>query len=79
MILLSLVFCKSLRIIPYLEFTENMLQYLHQTPYRRVLESSYVPEENKDQLRRLYAKLNPAELKRQITKLQNKLLNLKTA
>lgn len=47
-----------------------------QTPYRRVFESAYVPEENKDQLRRLYAKLNPAELKRQITKLQNKLLKL---
>ncbi len=47
-----------------------------QTPYKRVLESTHIPEENKKQLRRLYAKLNPAELKRQITKLQNRLLKL---
>lgn len=47
-----------------------------QTPYQRVLESPRIPEENKKQLRRLYAKLNPAELKRQITKLQNRLLKL---
>jgi len=47
-----------------------------QTPYKRVLSSPYIPEENKKQLKKLYAKLNPAELKRQITKLQNRLLKL---
>ena len=46
------------------------------TPYRRVLESPHVSEEDKEKLRNHYAKLNPAELKRQITKLQNRLLRL---
>jgi len=46
------------------------------TPYQRVLESSHVSEGNKEQLRRQYATLNPAELKRQITRLQNKLLKI---
>lgn len=46
------------------------------TPYQRVLESMYVSEENKERLREQYVKLNPAELKRQITRLQNKLLRL---
>ncbi|MEW6070514.1 MAG: hypothetical protein AB1485_07855, partial [Candidatus Thermoplasmatota archaeon] len=49
-----------------------------QTPYQRVLQSSYVPDEKKEELRELYAKLNPAELKRHITKLQNKLMKLVT-
>lgn len=46
------------------------------TPYQRVLESPNVEEKNKEVLRSEYAKLNPAELKRQITRLQNKLRKL---
>jgi hypothetical protein len=46
------------------------------TPYQRVLESSQVPQERKEQLRKQYATLNPAELKRKITKLQQKLLKI---
>jgi hypothetical protein len=51
---------------------------LPKTPYQRVLESSHVhvEEENKEALRREYAKLNPAELKRHITALQIKLRKL---
>jgi len=47
-----------------------------QTPYRRVLGSPHVSEDNKKRLKRLYASLNPAELKRHITKVQNKLIHL---
>lgn len=43
------------------------------TPYRRVLESPRVSEEKKSALRALYAALNPAELKRQIERMQNEL------
>jgi hypothetical protein len=50
-----------------------------QTPYRRVLASPDVPEVHKKHLRVLYAKLNPAALKRQITKLQQRLLRLNTS
>ncbi len=46
------------------------------TPYKRVLESPHTAEHAKNKLKRQYAKLNPAELKRQITKLQNRLLRL---
>ncbi len=46
------------------------------TPYQRVLESSDIPTQQKNKLKRQYAKLNPAALKRQITKLQNRLLKL---
>jgi hypothetical protein len=46
------------------------------TPYHRVIESSHVEEEKKKALSTEYAKLNPAELKRQITRLQNKLRKL---
>ena len=45
-----------------------------QTPFKRVLDSSYVSQQDKDTLIKQYAKLNPAELKRQITKLQHKLM-----
>ena len=45
-----------------------------QTPYQRVLDSAQVPEEKKRALRQLYARLNPAELKRRMTQLQNQLL-----
>jgi len=34
-----------------------------------------VPDKNKDEMKRQYAKLNPAELKRQITRLQNRLID----
>ena len=44
------------------------------TPYQRVLESPDVSAHDKDRLKELYATLNPAALKRQIIKLQNKLL-----
>jgi hypothetical protein len=47
-----------------------------QTPHRRVLASPAVAEENKKRLKRLYAGLNPAALKRHITRLQNKLIHL---
>lgn len=46
------------------------------TPYQRVLELLLVPEDKKQQLRKQYATLNPAELKREITKLQQKLLKM---
>jgi len=48
------------------------------TPYRRVLASPDIEEEIKMKLKNQYAMLNPAELKRKITKLQNKLLKLNT-
>jgi len=46
------------------------------TPYRRVLASPDIEDEIKMKLRKEYDMLNPAELKRKITKLQNKLLKL---
>lgn len=49
-----------------------------QTPNRRVLASPYVGEESKKALREEYTKLNPAELKRQITRLQDKLRKVAT-
>jgi hypothetical protein len=36
------------------------------TPYQRIMESEKIPEENKKELRKLYQRLNPAELKRKI-------------
>ena len=47
-----------------------------QTPFRRVLASPLVSEEIKMKLKKEYDMLNPAELKRQITYLQNELLRL---
>ncbi|MFN2532759.1 MAG: transposase [Pyrinomonadaceae bacterium] len=44
------------------------------TPYQRLLDSDYVSEEIKEQLRARYRLLNPAQRKRQIEKLQQKLL-----
>jgi len=44
------------------------------TPYQRLLDSSFISEESKKQLRAQYRLLNPAQLKRQIEKLQQKLL-----
>jgi len=46
------------------------------TPYRRVLASPDISEEIKMQLERQYAILNPAQLKREITRLQNELYRL---
>jgi hypothetical protein len=46
------------------------------TPYHRVLESPFVALEDKNCLRKQYARLNPAKLKREITRLQEKLRNL---
>ncbi len=46
------------------------------TPYRRVLASPDIEDEIKMKLKSQYAMLNPAGLKRKITKLQNKLLKL---
>jgi hypothetical protein len=43
------------------------------TPFRRVLESGFIDEQIKDALRRRYELLNPAQLKRQIERLQRKL------
>lgn len=45
------------------------------TPYHRVLESPHVSQDKKDSLRNLYSALNPAELKRQILRLQNRLID----
>ncbi len=36
------------------------------TPYQRIMESEKIPEETKKELRELYQRLNPAELKRGI-------------
>jgi len=44
------------------------------TPYQRLLDSAYISAETKEQLRARYRLLNPAQLKRQIEKLQQKLL-----
>jgi len=47
-----------------------------QTPYQRVLASPFVPEKKKEILRQEYAQLNPADLRRKIAKLQDKLFTL---
>jgi len=44
-----------------------------QTPYQRALASSLIPENQKETLRQQYARLNPAELRRNIANLQSKL------
>lgn len=46
------------------------------TPFRRALESKYIDDKIKTGLRKQYDSLNPAEFKRKITKLQDKLLKL---
>lgn len=46
------------------------------TPYRRVLECSDIDDKMKESLKQNYDKLNPADLKRKISKLQDKLLKL---
>jgi hypothetical protein len=47
-----------------------------QTPYQRVLASLLVPETKKEELKNQYVHLNPAHLRRQLSKLQHKLLQL---
>lgn len=49
------------------------------TPYQRVLDSQNIDGAIKRKLRRQYKSLNPAELKRIITKLQDKLAGLATS
>jgi len=44
------------------------------TPYQRVLDSSLLAETDKKALKKLYRSLNPAALKRHITKMQDRLL-----
>jgi len=46
------------------------------TPYQRVLASPDIKDKIKVKLKSKYDMLNPAELKRKITKLQNRLLKL---
>lgn len=46
------------------------------TPYRRALESDAVSNECKRRLKEEYAGLNPAQLKRDITRLQSRLIKL---
>ena len=47
-----------------------------QTPYQRVLACPEVSEERKDRLRRQFDTLNPAELQREVVRLQSELLSL---
>jgi len=49
------------------------------TPYRRVLEIPEIPDRTKETLTRLYNQINPAQLKREMEKLQNKLIDLSVA
>ncbi|MGH9425831.1 MAG: transposase, partial [Terriglobia bacterium] len=46
------------------------------TPYKRVLASPDVKQSDKKRLREIYSTLNPAQLKRNITSLQEKLLRI---
>ena len=46
------------------------------TPFKRVLESDNIKKERKRKLEKIYDKINPAQIKRKITKLQDKLLKL---
>lgn len=46
------------------------------TPFRRVLESKYIDDKIKKELKVQYDILNPADLKRKISRLQDKLLKL---
>lgn len=49
------------------------------TPYQRLVGSPEVSKETKAKLRASYEKLNPAALKREITRLQDKLIKVATA
>jgi hypothetical protein len=45
-----------------------------QTPYKRVMERSEISKEKKAKMRKEYERLNPAKLKREITRIQNELI-----
>src|SRR5215212_12222062 len=45
-------------------------------PYERVIESDQVSKEKKERLREGYERANPAQLKREITRLQNELVKI---
>ena len=47
--------------------------------YRRVMEIPEIPDKTKETLTRLYDQINPAQLKREMEKLQNKLIDLSVA
>jgi hypothetical protein len=49
-----------------------------QTPYQRILASTKVEKRKKERLKAIYQNLNPAQLKREITRLQNQLIELAT-
>lgn len=49
---------------------------LPQTPYRRVIDSKHVPPNKKALLTKRYKKLNPAQLKRNITSIQEELMKI---
>ena len=46
------------------------------TPYRRILESSTIPNKVKNSVRRVYSGLNPADLKRKINDCQSRLIRM---
>ena len=46
------------------------------TPYRRVLESGFIPDGTKEELEKLYSTLNPAKLNREVNRLQDRLEEL---
>jgi len=48
-----------------------------ETPYRRVLRSDNIASEEKEKLRALYATLNPAEIKRRMMRLSERLKQLR--
>lgn len=50
--------------------------YTAKTPYRRVLECKDIDDKIKERLKAKYDSLNPAELKRKLSGLQEKLLKL---
>ena len=43
------------------------------TPYARVLEADSVPQEAKEELQRLYSMLNPVTLRRELSRLEDRL------
>lgn len=43
------------------------------TPYRRVLQSRVVPKGATQELKRIYAMLNPVKLQREVSRLQDRL------
>jgi len=46
------------------------------TPYRRLLESPFISQQVKEELQQEYAKLNPVELQRKISRRQERLSEL---